>query len=35
VKRGYEKNKANAAKKSETPSGPMAAASLPRTVQAQ
>jgi soluble lytic murein transglycosylase-like protein len=35
VKRGYEKNKANAAKKSATPSGPMAAASLPRTVQAQ
>jgi soluble lytic murein transglycosylase-like protein len=35
VKRGYEKNKANAAKKSATPSGAMATASLPQTEQAQ
>jgi hypothetical protein len=35
VKRGYEKNKANTVKKSETPSGAMAASSLPRTDQAQ
>jgi soluble lytic murein transglycosylase-like protein len=35
VKRGYEKNKANTVKKSETPSGAIAASPLPRTDQAQ
>jgi soluble lytic murein transglycosylase-like protein len=35
VKHGYEKNKANTVKKSEKPSGAMAASSLPRTDAAQ
>jgi hypothetical protein len=35
VKRGYEKTKASAVKKTETPSGTMAVSSLPRTNQAE